>query len=80
MLVGTAYIVEYFPNTHWPRLLFLVLLMQVLSVMAVPHLLSYVQSNDSFKVEVLFLVCGLVSLIFCALFMPDSPHSFWRRG
>ena len=78
LLVGTAYIIEFFPNSAWPKLIFIICLLQVLSVLALPWILKHVQNNDSFRAETLYLVFGMFSLVHCALFMPDSPHSFWR--
>ena len=80
VVAGTAYILEFFPNQAWPKLIFFICLAQAFSLIALPYVLEHFQNHDSVKIESIFLGFGMISLIYCALFMPDSPHSFWRRN
>lgn len=77
-IVGTAYVLEFFPRSHQPAVLFAVLLANAISIFMIPFSFQVLQ-RDFYLYQVLGLVMAFLSFTYCILLMPDSPWAYFMQ-
>lgn len=77
-IVGTSYALEFFPRSHQSAVLFFLLLVNAISISAVPFSFQILQ-RDFYLYQVLSLVIAFLSFTYCILLMPDSPWAYYMQ-
>jgi len=77
-IVGTAYVLEFFPQSSQQPVLFTILMVNAGSIFLIPFSFQVLQ-RDFFLSQVVALVLGFLSFTYCILLMPDSPWAYYMR-
>lgn len=78
-IVGTAYILEFFPQLRQKQQLFILLLINIISIAPLPFSFM-IMKREYFLVQVFSAAMGFASFAYCILLMPDSPWANYKKG